>query len=504
MANAQDKKKALVKKSANSGKRKIAKPNTAVKPNGPKKGSSNKLKKISLQKVKALPNTQGNSLEFSPSQKDPAMKPTVDGLKSNYNKFISKKKSNTNPKSSPKRSSDFDFDFGNVLTSRRQKGLFLLTLILVMSIPTYFLVQNHTAAQTQPILGYSSGNYYIWQADAATRVDPNYSPIVDPTLIENSISLSAAKREYSSTQLVVRKIGTHSIEDLSVKLSPFVDSNGNEIIGTEHLSIAEAKLTRDEFFDRLTEITSNLTLQQERNYPLLFSVYVPEDITAGQYLSTLTIGSTLASPIEIQIELTVYNFELPVKHSYQSMVNPTTDKIPYMETFFTHRVDSSGIPMNATFNATSMEWSFNWTIWDALTQYSIDRGQTSFSMGSPRGAADAFDLYSEKYNATVTSYCEVLSSHLRIKGWLGYGYFYVIDEPNVEECIEFEPFCELVHEVDEDLRILLTTAPRDEISFLYDDINIWAPIEHDVPTNFDTIKMLQDKGAEVVYALKME
>ncbi len=69
----------------------------------------------------------------------------------------------------------------------------------------------------------------------------------------------------------------------------------------------------------------------------------------------------------------------------------------------------------------------------------------------------------------------------------------------MEECREFEPFCELVHGVDPELRILLTTAPRNEISFLYNDIDIWAPIEHDLDRYYDNLMELKARGKEVVY-----
>jgi hypothetical protein len=443
-------------------------------------GPSAKDKDAGIQNIKAVDQTQPPNAHPIPEQVAPPP-------------------ASAQPKPSIRITQKKGFTFGNVFNSSRQKFLFVLIIITILVVPTWFLFQRVTQANSRPVLGIAPGNYYVWQEDSATRVDPLYMPIADPANIQSEISLAAAKREYESTQVVVRKLSTSITTNLTFSITPFLDNNKNVVIPRENITLTKAILIRDQFFDRLEPVVSPMDVNENRNYPFLFTVYVPESTPAGIYTSTVNITADRAAPISFTVKLRVYNFALPLQRSYQSMIKPFTKNFNFMDQYFSHRVDFAGVPMNFSFNKMTMVWTFEWAEWDSLTQYSLDNGQAVFEISNPLGHLKDFKKYSAEYNFSLVSFYNQVANHLSSKGWLDMAYIYVLDEPSYEECVEFEPFCELVHAVNPDLRILLTTVPRDEIKFLYDDIDIWAPIEHDLDRHFDTLKMLQKEGAEIVY-----
>ncbi len=388
------------------------------------------------------------------------------------------------------------------LSMSKSGAVLLLFIIAVSIIPTYFIATKHADAHTRQVLAYSEDNFFVWNEDSATRVDPHFKPGASADLVNNSITIKAAKNEFESTQFILWNLNQDNIQNIEIELSPFVNRNGQTVVGTQNQSVGLVDLIRGEFFDRilpLSEMEYQFSLNESRNFPLWYTVYVPKDVSSGIYHANFTITLDQEETHTIRLSLEVYNFALPTTHSYQTMVNPMTSNTNLMQNFFNHKIDFGGVPFNVSFNASTMLWDFEWERWDELTEYAFSQGQNQIKLGSPKGFLKQFEKFSYDYNFSLITFYAKVASHLESKGWLDRAYVYYIDEPSVEECVEFERICELIHSVDQDLRILLTTAPRDEISFLYDDINIWAPIEHHLDRYYENLKYLQSKGADIVY-----
>jgi hypothetical protein len=327
----------------------------------------------------------------------------------------------------------------------------------------------------------------------------NYMPISNFGMVNNSVSFSASRNEYESIQLVLRERNTLENPSISFSISGFMDSNRIEVIPVSNITLQQIEIIRDTYFDRLVGLDNLITIKDSKNVPILITTYVPENTPAGIYTSILTLTPKTGISITVNISLRVYNVTIPVQREYETMIKPTTSKIPLMEDFITHRMDFAGVPMNFTRNSTTHAIEFNWTEWDELTTFALNNGQQCFQISDPWRLHSMYTRYSIEYNQTMQEYYTKVAQHLIDKGWLDLAYIYDLDEPNYQACVDFEPLCQLIHGVNPNLRILLTTAPDEKIKFLFDDIDIWAPIEHDVPKYYAKLQELQDSGAEVVY-----
>ncbi len=307
-----------------------------------------------------------------------------------------------------------------MLSKHQSKWMFILLTLAISIVPSYFLAVNHVSTYEKQIVAYQDDGFYLWSENSAIKIDPNYKPAASLNAVNPKVSISGAKREFESTQLILRKLTSQNLDDISIALSPFKDSDGNEVIGVENQSVGLLELIRGEFFDRIIPLEySNykFNVSEDRNYPLWYTVYIPDDVSAGNYEANVTLTTSEGSIARIVIDLHVYDFSLPVQHTYQSMVNPMTSNLNLMENFFQHRVDFSGVPMNFTFNASTYQWDFYWDEWDELTNYSISRGQNQFMISSPRGYVSSFEIYSAEYNYSIATFYANVSSHLRLRGW---------------------------------------------------------------------------------------
>ena len=81
-------------------------------------------------------------------------------------------------------------------------------------------------------------------------------------------------------------------------------------------------------------------------------------------------------------------------------------------------------------NRTTNNWTFNWTWWDKMIQYKLDRGMNAFTVQYPLGIADFRDPYIENTTRMLwlKNWLEDVEDHLENKSWLNYSYFYFIDE----------------------------------------------------------------------------
>lgn len=443
--------------------------------------TQNNLPNPNSDSVKEKESIEKESLDFSPTQNDEEMAPLI------------KKSKKRTPKSPKIRDPNT-----MLFQSTKQKIGYIFLLLAILIVPTFFIVQSFMRANTRPLIGVSD-SFFIWQEDQTTRVDMNYLPISNFGTVNNSVSFSASRNEYESIQLVLRAFKTPQNPSLSFSISGFMDSNSIEVIPASNITLQQIEIIRDTFYDRMIHLDNLITLKSSENVPILITTYVPMNTSAGIYTSILTITPNEGASITINISLRVYNVIIPVQREYESMINPMTTKIPLMKDFYSHRMDFAGVPMTFMRNSTTHAIEFNWTEWDELTTFALNNGQQCFKISDPWELHSMYTRYSTEYNQTMQEYYTKVAQHLIDKGWLDLAYIYDLDEPNYQACVDFEPLCLLIHAVNPNLRILLTTAPDEKISFLFDDIDIWAPIEHDVPKYYAKLQELQDLGAEVVY-----
>jgi hypothetical protein len=188
-------------------------------------------------------------------------------------------------------------------------------------------------------------NPSVWVTDSMERISKN-----DRAINKSSIELYAARGEYESFQIAIRA-PEQSIENINVKISDLQSSQGNLIPDTditlyrEHyvrvttsrpveinttnkpqgpgwyadglIPFVDPQTGEDLNNAELDAVPFNLT--QETTQPIWVDIYVPRDAAPGKYRGRYTVSSNLGKTTG-EINLTVWNFELPLKPSLDSAV----------------------------------------------------------------------------------------------------------------------------------------------------------------------------------------
>jgi hypothetical protein len=196
-----------------------------------------------------------------------------------------------------------------------------------------------------PAKNSTSANLNVWVTDSMERVDRNAQPIN-----RSSIDLYAARGEYESFQIAIRA-PEQSIDNINVKISNLQNSKSN-LIANKNITLYREHYIRVKnsspvqinntnkpdgagwypdglipFVDPQTGKDLNnaeldavpFNLSQETTQPIWVDIYVPRDTAPGKYRSQYIVSSNLGE-IKGEINLTVWNFELPLKPTLDSAV----------------------------------------------------------------------------------------------------------------------------------------------------------------------------------------
>jgi len=181
---------------------------------------------------------------------------------------------------------------------------------------------NHTATGGYGHLINQNDKVTVWWAEGAYKIMKD-APV--PTDIEKSVSLSCAGNEWESFAIVIDP--KQDIKGLDFKLKPFKKVKGRDKINGLHSEIRKVEyvnvsIPTDDYgkkglwpdpmplFEREDLMASN-GLQ-----PYWFSVKLPKDTPAGDYVSTLVIKPL---GIRIPVRLHVWDFSLPDSPTLKSM-----------------------------------------------------------------------------------------------------------------------------------------------------------------------------------------
>ncbi|MBI3895005.1 MAG: DUF4091 domain-containing protein [Acidobacteria bacterium] len=348
-----------------------------------------------------------------------------------------------------------------------------------------------------------------WTTHALIKVRPNDAP---PAGNMRGAELFAGRNEFESFQIVLRS-DRHDVEKVDLQISDLRESSGSSI-ASKNVTIYLERYLKLEFpssaeggtgewpdpliprIDRYAGEKRNafpFSLLRSRNQPLWIEVYVPPDTVPGVYSGKATITAHGLPDISVPIRLTVWDFVLPstssLKTSFglngvtalkQHRGRYTDDEelhditYLYAKAALWHRISIHGGNMAPPPFSEGMRLDWSW--YDQEVGPFLD-GKV-FSKDEPLFGARATTVEIRTHKTTDTNekklaYWREWVEHFAEKGWLDRLFYYVWDEPPLQNYPQVAERATLARRADARIRNLVTTSLDDSLKGV---INIWAPL----------------------------
>jgi hypothetical protein len=169
-----------------------------------------------------------------------------------------------------------------------------------------------------------TGGMAVWFESSLEKVFRE--DIVQPTgSKQTSAHIALAQNEHESFQVVVRP--EHAETDVTVRASDLKSDDGNTISSSKIAvhNVLYYHVQAPSHFEGPTgdwpdalPLHRPVTLAAGRNAPFWITVYAPNGTAPGLYKGTITIASESLKPVEVGLEVTVYNFAIPAQPSLRT------------------------------------------------------------------------------------------------------------------------------------------------------------------------------------------
>jgi hypothetical protein len=311
----------------------------------------------------------------------------------------------------------------------------------------------------------------LWVAPSARKV---FKDDAAPAKPQTALKLAAARNECQAAQIVLHPDRDATLSGVSVGELTGPDgaalSAGNvRLYRVAYIYLPQHK---KDFPDPLPPLTTPLNLKAGENQPLWVSVRVPEGTKTGRYRGEITLTFGDGSPRKVPLELTVWDFSIPVRPSMRTAFGISDSFIAAQH----------GVPAGSLKHRKLMDAYYEMLVSHRISPYTIPAD--IFSPSAARYLDDPrVTSFVIPYNDDETQLRKTVD-YLRQKGWLAKGYFYVVDEPvNKDQYARLKEVCEKIHRVDPALKIVapyFRDPDFDTGKTVYDllpgSINIWCPV----------------------------
>jgi len=344
---------------------------------------------------------------------------------------------------------------------------------------------------------------------------------------DTSITIKGGRNEFESFQIVIRDAA--DLSGINVEVSDLTNAN-NSVLAKEN-----AKLYREYYLNVTNASSVSLSAHpRETGYypdPLIpftdkysegnpplgapFEIkqgetgvvyvdwHIPLDQQPGNYRGTATVTANGSSPVQIEINLTVWDFEIPQTKSMGSTYGfsedyikdyhcgvPTDEecekemKIRYLEAMHQHRMDRTRIkgPVDFNFDDDGNLLPTDWTAYDAYMEPYLSGSMFEDGIGITRFDVKHFKPGSGTGSMTDDQFAQAAAAfaeHLELKGWWDNAFSYASDEPWLKD--EEESNLEIKHDAQLQGRYsdlwedkVLVTGPY--VEELHDEVGIWCPV----------------------------
>lgn len=309
-----------------------------------------------------------------------------------------------------------------------------------------------------------------------TVIDENFSQSE-----EKIIKIEAARNEYEPFQIVIRA-NDEEVTGVRIDMTPLVSQTRCVIpaesvkIYLEHYiyvskSTPRSSLTFGWFPDALIpwRENSNCTIAPKCNQPFWGEVHIPADIEAGLYTGSIRISANGCEPVELNLELKIWNFTLNNPSlqtsfglSYEQISNYhhlRPGSIEYWEMIRKYNqilIEHRLMPTCLITPRALPDGSFDTTNLTPLLSYYFDTLGVNASMYAFNLNSPFADPLGED-SARVRMYLETYYRYLLNHGWAERHYVYLIDEPN--DSIAYQQvrqYGEFIHRINPKIKMLCT------------------------------------------------
>ncbi|MCM8772362.1 MAG: DUF4091 domain-containing protein [Candidatus Omnitrophica bacterium] len=349
--------------------------------------------------------------------------------------------------------------------------------------------------QAQLLKSEKSFDVFFVSPNVKIRPDDNF--VAEKTSPE--IKIYSAKNEYEPFQIVINPKENLKLENINIKFTDLVGKDGkieNKNINWRlagYIDIKTPSPVKGTYPGKWPDplfVKESFSIEERRNYPIWFTIYVPKDTKEGEYKGEIEILSGDKSLVKFFLTVNVWNFVLPDIANLNVIAgadflgklrqNMKFDKL--LENYKNHRIASSsyfhyGVKPEDYFEKYKFKEGF---LPLPLMGNNVTRGpgQTQFSIfyGKP------VDVENEEFKTFFKTKVKEVVEEIKSKRLLDKCYFYLWDEPawNQSEWVRktLVGLAKLVREVDPEIKIFISYpegVPGEEGELPIDLIDIWCP-----------------------------
>ena len=312
--------------------------------------------------------------------------------------------------------------------------------------------------------------------------------------------VSLARHEYEAIQIVVAA-GDADLRDLTVDVGPLKHAKTAHTIPRECVDVERldhVQIGGVHWPDPILPLDKT-TVPAGRQQSLWLRLYAPRGTPAGAYATTVRIGATDTHAIGLDLNVRVYDFDLPVRAHTAHIISCGAGGV--CNVAYSHRTTNGGGPCTGSCAEPKYilrkdgSIGMDFADYDKVMQAAFDMGLVRFGLPVSGGDGGGFlpsrlrktfvdektgkdvqismnPLESDQAKQRLIAWLRCFTGHLREKGWFDRCFFYLWDEPNLSYTEPLVAIGRIVRQAVPDLKIMVVQTLSEK---WHDVVDIYCP-----------------------------
>ncbi len=296
--------------------------------------------------------------------------------------------------------------------------------------------------------------------------------------------LRLCRNEYEAIQFVIIPVAK-DLEDVEVTWTPLVGPQGFTI-GRDRIEVYRVGYVQTRkprypveyvgwYPDPLMPL-DRFDGAQGQNQPIWVGVKAPKDVPAGVYVGGLTVSPANARPVNLKLEVEVWDVTLPDTTTLKTAISswhtglaawyglketPPELKRRYFQFLLDRRINPGTIYSgNPYWDEDDIRWC-------------VDHGMNAFCVKYQGGLGGGTPEERAARDAELAKWAREYAEFLRRNGWIDKGYVYGFDEVRPEGYDEVVRAYSVIKKAAPDLRTACTVVPNEVLNPVMDT---WVPL----------------------------